>query len=75
MGKLGIDKVDKFYCLLNLFYRKLSDKHWLLDFCFFAASDDSDSEAKTKFIEMLQTSVSDSDGSLMDTAGFEFLSV
>jgi len=55
--------------------RKLSDDHWLLDFCCFVASEQTDSEAKTKFIEMLQSSMSDSEASMLDTATFEFISV
>ena len=58
-----------------LCFRKLSDDHWLLDFCSFIASEETDSEVKTKLIDMLQSSMSDSEASMMDTTGFEFLSV
>ena len=60
-----------------LFCRKLSDEHWLLDFCSFIASEDTDSEVKTKLVDMLQSSMSDSEASMsmMDTTTFEFISV
>ena len=57
------------------FCRKISDDHWLLDFCCFILSEETDGEAKNKLIEMLQASLSDSEGSLVDVAGFELVSV